>query len=835
MTSLRARLDDALLMAGWLLIPISLLFFCIPFFLPVNDNGFGVFMLNYSLSLTYTGYLLWNRRRRVEEHRVHYRSSQLILFLISAFALNREITVFATSPFWLCCVLVGVCANYLVAALYDSLPRWAQVLNTFIMGVAFVLFAYYAVYVLPLYIISVVGLIALGISIHTFIPLLLCINSVRHVMRQASGRNGYWMAFTGGVISCVMVIVTYTVMWSMEVKELNRGYLAALTSEAELPGWVQVAQRTGNNPLAEKVLKTDLIYKTADWENNLLLTMPEVARGEEQKVHDPLVMISVLFSGHLLAPVEDRARILKDRYKARHQALDRLWSGDHLSTENVNTRVRVWPEMHLAYTEKIITVFNHAAQKWSAPEEAIYTLHMPEGAVVTSLSLWILGKEEKAILTSKGKATNAYSTIVGREMRDPSVVHWQEGNTVSIRVFPVAPGESRTFKIGITAPLKKDGERLVYDNAWFYGPDASGAGESVTVELMNAPESFVRHAVFTPDRNSNSNNKSFTRTGKYRARWNLEFKEQGLRPHVFSFDGSEYYLKPYNPKRAPVQLNDIYLDLNSAWTEKDLEQVWEAAKGKNIWAYDNEMVRVSEDNRKDLFQKLSQRRFSLFPFHHVKDVQHSLVVSRSETHSPNLSELEGTVFLNRLKAFAAKGSKVKFFHLGGELSSYLRSVKEFRLLEFEQGDAALLRGLLRKGEFVQDTENDSEVIVHSAEIAIAKVPGGRASTAPDHLMRLFAYNHIMQQVGGNGLVGKEGEEDGTLVEEAHKAYVVSPVSSLVVLETQKDYDRFDIKDKGNSLKNASFSANGAVPEPHEWAMIVLLLVVVLFVYVKVKI
>jgi XrtN system VIT domain protein len=247
------------------------------------------------------------------------------------------------------------------------------------------------------------------------------------------------------------------------------------------------------------------------------------------------------------------------------------------------------------------------------------------------------------------------------------------------------------------------------------------------------------------------------------------------------------------------------------------------------------MIRMSEDNRKELFERLTQRSFSLFPFHQVKDVQHSLVVSSSETHSPNISELEGTVFLNRLKAFAAKGSKVKFFHLGGELSSYLRSVKEFRLLEYEQGDAALLGELLRKGEFVQDNENDSEVIVHSAEIAIAKVPGSRPSTAPDHLMRLFAYNHIMQQMGANGLTGKEGEEDSTLVEEAHRAYVVSPVSSLVVLETQKDYDRFDIKDEGNSLKNASFSANGAVPEPHEWAMIVLLLVVVLFVYIKVKI
>ena len=51
--------------------------------------------------------------------------------------------------------------------------------------------------------------------------------------------------------------------------------------------------------------------------------------------------------------------------------------------------------------------------------------------------------------------------------------------------------------------------------------------------------------------------------------------------------------------------------------------------------------------------------------------------------------------------------------------------------------------------------------------------------------------------------------------------MVSPVSSLVVLETQADYDRFDIVDSKNSLKNASMKGNGAVPEPGEWAIIIL--------------
>jgi XrtN system VIT domain protein len=71
-----------------------------------------------------------------------------------------------------------------------------------------------------------------------------------------------------------------------------------------------------------------------------------------------------------------------------------------------------------------------------------------------------------------------------------------------------------------------------------------------------------------------------------------------------------------------------------------------------------------------------------------------------------------------------------------------------------------------------------------------------------------------------------------VIAEAEKAYVVSPVSSLIVLETQKDYDRFDIKESKDSLKNASHNSSGAVPEPHEWMLIILTMLVVSYFMCK---
>jgi XrtN system VIT domain protein len=122
----------------------------------------------------------------------------------------------------------------------------------------------------------------------------------------------------------------------------------------------------------------------------------------------------------------------------------------------------------MGYTEKTITVWNqNMEQRWRSDEEAIYTFYMPEGAVVTSLSLWINGKEEKGVMTTKEKAEIAYKTIVGVERHDPSVVQWQEGNSVSVRVFPVPAGGTRIFKIGITSPLERVSGKLRYENISF--------------------------------------------------------------------------------------------------------------------------------------------------------------------------------------------------------------------------------------------------------------------------------------------------------------------------------------------------------------------------------
>ncbi|HEX8316626.1 MAG TPA: XrtN system VIT domain-containing protein, partial [Flavisolibacter sp.] len=511
MNLLKTITTDKYLWGGWASILLSALVFCIPQLAIVSPEQYlAFFIFHFAVAITYHFILYINRQERTEEHRVHYRLIKLVLLLISAYALNREMEVFATSPTWFSVVLVVLCLNFLTSILFQRLPRWLQHLSFFLYGIAFLVFGYLSIYLLPLYFISIPGLLVFGVSLHTFVPLLFCIVTVFLTTELAKENRRFWISFGSGIFATIIFCVGFLVIWDNKLHAINGQYTTAMAEgEDKLPLWVQVAQGVEHGRITEAILKTDLIYKVPDWQNNLFWSMPSRNFGDQQQIHDPLVTLATVFSGNVLLPKADRIKILESQYNARHQALERLWSGEHLKTEQVSTSVKVWPAAHLAYTEKMLTVYNHQSKRaWGNQGEAIYTFHLPEGGVVTSLSLWINGKEEKGILTSKEKATTAYRTIVGYERRDPSVVHWQEGATVSVRVFPVMAGESRTFKIGVTAPLRREGIRLIYDNIWFDGPNARSAEETVKLEIADDSKSLIKQAAFKP-----SNKKISTRSG----------------------------------------------------------------------------------------------------------------------------------------------------------------------------------------------------------------------------------------------------------------------------------------------------------------------------------
>ncbi|KAA3438660.1 XrtN system VIT domain-containing protein [Rufibacter hautae] len=812
-----------LLLTGFILIIISYSIFLLKEWrLWEHGESFGgIFLFNYLIAAGYFLTLVFRKFFRFKEplQMLNHLMLFLVLGLISDFALNKEMKIFLPSVDWFTGWLILTSLAMMGYSFRSLLPRALQLTMVFLLGTGVVLFSYFSLYLAPYYFVGAIGAIALGIGLHIFIPLCSAIAVVVAVKRMSQADTTVLRTFVSGISVTLLFALVYLSLWQSGVEKVNRILNSYQVQEnQDLPRWVALSQQVPTTPIFERIVQSDLVYQTAS-ETFDVFGMPN-RQFEEQQRHDPMVVVATRLFRKPDLSTQERVKIMESRFNARHLAQERLWSGTHLSTSNVITQAQIFPQHRFSYTEKILTVYNNHASNWGQ-EEAIYTFQLPEGSVVTSLSLWINGREEKGYLTTQSKADSAYKTVVGVEARDPSVVHWQEGNTVSVRVFPCTPQESRQFKIGVTSPLRLEGGNLVYENIFFDGPSPKNAAETAIIRVEGDTVPADLPSGFEPTTLGR-----FERYGAYSPDWKFKVKASNVSPAGFAFEGQTYHMQPHKPEYEPFQPTRVYLDLNKSWTLKEFTSVWAAVKGAKVYAYGSSMTKLTPENHLTVFQLLQEQNFSLFPLHLVKDPEQALIISKSTGNSPNLKDLEGSRFADEFAKTASKQKSIRLFHLTGQPSPYLRTLKELRLIQFAQGSSAELAQLLTEKKFVRPDSDPNAVVLDEAQIKISRTPSTATSqlNGPDHLMRLFAYNHLLQQIGPKYF--QKDFLETNLIEEAAQANVVSPLSSLVVLETKKDYERFGIEESKNSLGNASVKSSGAVPEPHEWALIIIVLLVV---------
>jgi XrtN system VIT domain protein len=815
---------------GYVLLIASFLLFALFEFVDKGDRSyFALFVVHYAIAITYAGILMrddaFGIHRSWRKDNIDRTVVLSQLLLVSAYALNRQITIFHDSTNWLCVYLLITSINALSFRYLHRLPVWVNRLQYFILGSAIVFYLYMTLYVAQYFIVGTLGMIVFGLGGHIFVPALLLtvlISLVIHNKRKTDTIR--WAV--GGVVCTVLGVSTFVYTWHSRIDAIERiANQSVLETNRDLPAWVEIAQQLKVDWITERILKTGLVYKTAHQHDDWL---PRTIPWEEEEKHDPLVYISTLKSRTLLTN-EDQVKILRAITDQRHRSNERLWSGDNLTTSYIVSDVDLYPELRMSYTEKYLTIRNNDASNrwWGDTEEAIYTFELPEGSVITSLSLWIGGVEEKAIMTSKQNAATAYNTIVGRERRDPSVVHWQEGNTVTVRVFPCTNEEERKFKIGITSPLEQHDGKIIYRNVKFLGPNANGANETIRLRTpgkqMERPGGDFRPA----------KNEFYMREAKYDADFELELPAVPLKDdNRFVFQGSVYSLAEYEPTYEKTSFDKIYLDVNNSWTAKDLSTIEKWITHRSVYIISEEgPVQLTPYNLSSVLEQKTWN-FSLFPFHELKDLDHTLIITKGRTMSPHLSDFKESEFAKGMTRFFTADQKVHVYNLGHQSSTYINSLRELRSFHYAQGSIDQLDQWLKEGIYPVNDESERRVVLHQSNMVISKKPAteGLKSNAPDHLARLFAYNNILRQVGSTYFDDKFVNE--SLVHEATTAYVVSPVSSLIVLETANDYERFNIHDNAESLKNASKESSGAVPEPHEWALILLAAMFAIFVVFK---
>lgn len=747
-----------------------------------------------------------------------YQPHRLLLWLIwlvSCFSFNIAMPIFNESAPWLSAAILvsaGVCILF---NWEESLPRFFAKLLFLFLGTSTVLWTYYAIYLSWIYPASIFGLIIFGFSIHSFIPLLLCITHFRILSQRW---EMYKVPILTGILLSILFVAGYVVQWRLISKKIQTITNSVATLDRDdFPAWVQIGQKIDDNWITRQVITDYLAYQMPRKD---LSFVPETLNLGSSVRHDPLVLIAALFAQKTDLSQSERVKLLDVLYDARHYTQERLWSGNHLSTENIVTQIRIYPDFRTAYTEKTLSIANHSQSRWRQ-EEALYTFYLPEGSVVSSLSLWINGKEEKGYLTTQTKADSAYKTIVGVESRDPSVIHWQEGNAVKVRVFPCTSSERRKFKIGITSPLQLNGNRLTYENIYFKGPASDGASEGIRLDFTKNVSGLK---IPFDMEESGPNQMTLNRT--YIPSWNLSFDAIPLSDKGFNFNSKTYQIKPFREISEPFSASKIYLDINNAWTKTEFDSVYNMVKDRAVFVYDNGMIQLSGQNKDAIFDRLSSWNYSLFPVHAVRHDNNALLITKETSISPNVKDLQQSPFGDALRKDTLT-TPLKTFNIGSELSPYFKTLHELRIVHCEKADIRQIGEMLTRNQFPADQEKDAShhlVRIDNAKMTISESTDTLSTGAPDHIARLYAYNHMMQQIGTKYL-SKEYLKDSAatsgLLKEAEQANIVTPISSLIVLETAQDYQRFDIQKSKNSLDNATLKNSGAVPEPHEWALIII--------------
>lgn len=741
-------------------------------------------------------------------------SISLSLFYVGCFALNKEIELFAPfSP-----VLTGYMVLTQITMMALPFLSWFNEvwkrIFVFFTGLSIVFTAYLMLYLSPTYPIGIIGLIAIGMSIHLFIPLFSFVQFIRLIRINADDVKKYQRWFWVGVLVPISILVLYLGVYGTFKYKMNGAKRDYHATSMDIPYWMYLQANYTQSEFEEFFMQ-----------NPANIRMSDGIINSKADTHLPMGIIAELIFGKLKLDDHELDALFANMYAHRHDNNPRLWSGRDLTTDTVKTQVDVFPEFRMTYVQKTIDVSNHSKHSWGRDQEAIYTFHLPDGAAGTSLSLWIDGREEKAILSTKAKVRNAYSTIVGRERRDPAMMQWEDGNRLVVNIFPVRPDLPRKFKVGFTIPLEAYDDATGVNDIYFQGPDFSNGTETTEINIKGA------NAVEFQNISSGlvANNQTLKGSGNIQAGWHLSWKSVPLSSEPFVFDGYAYKAREVHAELQEFHTENIVLDVNNIWLKADFDGIWNRRGNSNIFIQKNDqLVLLSEQNYEEVFESESDKKFSVFrPFLLKKqDINpaKTLVITKSKRETPLLSDCANSSLYTEVANYHAQSdAPFKLFDLSLKSCSYVRSLGESGMADLMNGTLPELAQLLEDQQFPVYHSDADEVFIGEAKIAIARTPvsDNQTATAPDHLMRAFGIERTMSHLAP--FYFKRDSVLESSITLAREAYVVSPYSSLVSLESQADYDRFDLKkpeqDGVKSLGNASILGGGSVPEPEEWALI----------------
>lgn len=317
--SFRHPAEEPYLLSGFILLAISFLVFAPT--MQTESFGWDIFtqsfFVNYGIFVVYL-IMLMIRNRAEYGGIFKFKSLAHNLLLLelanlSAYSLNRSIPVFQVSTDWLVhYLLIYNLAILLFILRKDRRPDSINLSLLLLISSGIVFQLYESSYIVPFYGFGLVACWFFGISLHVFIPLWFLIASARIAGQYLRYSPRYKPVFWLGLFMPVFMISLVSIRWAQLQGTISDHYQRnnALSGAPELPVWVQVSQELPRDWVSKRILKSGLVYKTANLTD--LDLFPPMSSINERRQHDPLVMVASFFGGDLAElPDEDRLALLR--------------------------------------------------------------------------------------------------------------------------------------------------------------------------------------------------------------------------------------------------------------------------------------------------------------------------------------------------------------------------------------------------------------------------------------------------------------------------------------------------------------------------------------------
>lgn len=739
-------------------------------------------------------------------------------WFIGCFSTNVLICIFENLPVWVYFVTFVFClSNFIV---YSSFKH--KVITPvcyFINGMSFFMIVYFMVYLIPFMPISFIGILGLGFGFYGLVPSIVTVWHTLKLAEKIKTEKSNLLLFASGGLLVILGVVSFIALLYAENEKIKSHLTTkSFDTDNDLPSYIKISQNLTPNFCNEILLKKDIVYFHTDdfFEFRGLDGINQ--QYNERKTHNPIVNVAYMFMDELSLSGDDRINILKSNFDKRLETEEQLWSGTDLVTKNIKEDVKLFANERLAYTEITMDVAC-IRDSWGA-KEAIYSFQLPEGSVATSLSLWVNGVERKGVLTTKAKAKAAYKQIVGVEARDPSLMQWKEGNRVVVRVFPISENLPRTFKCGFTTPLKVDNTKMYYSSLNIKGPNISNAETLSRIQV-------VGNCKFESSKAFEMQNNFFINESKGLENWEVVLPlNEAAFASSFVWEDKAYTIQKIQKETFSFVPSEIVLDVNATWEKKELEAILNNSNHKYYVFVGKERLEINKANYNTFFDQFQSLHYSLLPFYKLKE--NSLVVTKSGSFSANFEELEGSEYLKKVKA-NTKQKNIKVIGISADMNPFWQTIKEQKYVDFLQTDIAKCVELISKNQFEVIQKNENLINLEVANVAIEEkdIIENLKGNGSNHIFRMYAFGKVLDE---QVKIQTDSLANNKYVNLAKEANIVTPISSLIVLETDEDYENNGIEKNVNTLGNASINNDGAVPEPHEWAMIILLILSLLYYY-----